>query len=90
MLAKMRLMTPLYPREHKAKNGMASVRELVGVLKSPKKQFQLAEFKENKWTLKDSNLSISHGTDGSRLLDLKGFNQLVSMHNSSAVHCNDH
>ncbi|CAD6256017.1 unnamed protein product [Miscanthus lutarioriparius] len=64
-------------REHKAKNGMASVRELVGVLKSPKKQFQLAEFKENKWTLKDSNLSISHGTDGS-LLDLKGFNQLVN------------
>ncbi|CAD6256047.1 unnamed protein product [Miscanthus lutarioriparius] len=66
-------------REHKAKNGMASVRELVGVLKSPKKQFQLAEFKENKWTLKDSNLSISHGTDGS-LLDLKGFNQLIKLY----------
>lgn len=78
MLAKMRLMTPLYLREHKAKNGMASVRELVGVLKSPKKQFQLAEFKENKWTLKDSNLSINHGTDCS-LLDLKGDNQLVSI-----------
>jgi len=74
MFAKMRLMTPFYLREQKAKNGMAAVRELVGVLKSPKKQFQLAEFKENKWTLKDSKLSITHGADGS-LLDLKGDNQ---------------
>lgn len=82
-------MTPLYLREHKAKNSMAVVRELVGVLKSTKKQIQLAEFKENKWTLKDSNLPISHGTDGS-LLDLKGDNHLVSMHNSSSVHCNNH
>lgn len=77
MLAKMRLTTPLYLRECKAKNGMPSIRELVGVLKSPKKQFQLAEFKENKWTLKDSSLSFGHGADGS-LLDLKGDNQLVS------------
>ena len=71
-------MTNLYLREHKVKNAMACKRELVGVLKSRKQQLQLAEFRENKWTLKNSNLSISGCTDGS-MLNLKGDNQLVSL-----------
>ena len=71
-------MTNLCLREHKVKNAMACKRELVGVLKSRKQQLQLAEFRENKWTLKNSNLSISGSTDGSTL-NLKGDNQLVSL-----------
>ncbi|CAN6373143.1 unnamed protein product [Urochloa humidicola] len=63
-------------REHKVKKTTACHRELVGVLKSTKQQLQLAEFKENKWTLKNSNLSISDSTDGS-MLDVKGDNQLI-------------
>lgn len=66
-------------REHKAKNGKASVRELVGLSKSTKQQFQLAEFKENKWTLKVSSLSLCDGSDGS-ILDLKGDNQLIKLY----------
>ncbi|KAF8673413.1 hypothetical protein HU200_048977 [Digitaria exilis] len=66
-------------REHKVKKAMACNRELVGVLKSPKEQLQLAEFKENKWTLKISNLSISDSTDGS-MLDCKDDNQLIKLY----------
>ena len=71
-------MTNLCLRKHKVKNAMACKRELVGVLKSGKQQLQLAEFRENKWMLKNSNLSISGSTDGS-MLNLKGDNQLVSL-----------
>jgi len=72
-------MTNLYLREHKVKNAMACKRELVGVLKSRKQQLQLAEFRENKWTLKNSNLLISRSTDGS-MLNLKGDNQLIKLY----------
>ncbi|CAO2142468.1 unnamed protein product [Urochloa humidicola] len=66
-------------REHKVKKTTACHRKLVGVLKSTKQQLQLAEFKENKWTLKNSNLSISDSTDGS-MLDVKGDNQLIKLY----------
>ncbi|KAG2563697.1 hypothetical protein PVAP13_8KG355604 [Panicum virgatum] len=66
-------------RKHKVKNAMACKRELVGVLKSRKQHLQLAEFRENKWMLKNSNLSISGSTDGS-MLDLKGDNQLIKLY----------
>ncbi|XP_062183509.1 glycine-rich domain-containing protein 1-like isoform X2 [Phragmites australis] len=87
-------------REHKAKNGMAFIRELVGVSKPSKTQFQLAEFKENKWTLKNSNLSIaddaipSDSADGCMLV-LKGDNQLVKLYRGRRLEyeprcCNRH
>ncbi|CAL4982992.1 unnamed protein product [Urochloa decumbens] len=66
-------------REHKVKKTTACHRELVGVLKSTKQQLQLAEFKENKWTLKKSKLSISDSTDGSTL-EVKGDNQLIKLY----------
>ncbi|VAH71082.1 unnamed protein product [Triticum turgidum subsp. durum] len=46
-------------REHKAKSGMALVRELVGVTKSSKQPLQLAQFTENKWSFNNSNSSIT-------------------------------
>ncbi|GJN25596.1 hypothetical protein PR202_gb13442 [Eleusine coracana subsp. coracana] len=69
-------------RTHKAKNGMAFFQELVGLPKSSKKEFQLAEFKENKWTLTDSKLSISNDIKSSNgddccILQLTGGQQTV-------------
>ncbi|KAF7026991.1 hypothetical protein CFC21_039064 [Triticum aestivum] len=46
-------------REHKAKSGMALVRELVGVTKSSEQPLQLAQFTENKWSFNNSNSSIT-------------------------------
>jgi hypothetical protein len=81
-------MTHLYLRTHKSKNGVAFIRELVGLQKSSKKEFQLAEFKENKWTLTDSKISISNdikpsnGDDGC-ILQFKADNKLVIMTSSN-------
>ncbi|KAK3119156.1 hypothetical protein QOZ80_9BG0714790 [Eleusine coracana subsp. coracana] len=87
-------------RTHKAKNGMAFVQELVGLPKSSKKEFQLAEFKENKWTLTDSKLSISNDIKSSNgddccILQLTGGNKLVKLYRGRRLGyqrtcCNNH
>ncbi|TVU24119.1 hypothetical protein EJB05_26517 [Eragrostis curvula] len=87
-------------REHKAKNGMDFIQELVGIVKSSKKQFRLAEFKENKWALTDSSISIvddskaSNGADGC-ILQLQGDNTMIKLYRGRRLEyqrkcCNHH
>ncbi|VAH55370.1 unnamed protein product [Triticum turgidum subsp. durum] len=67
-------------REHKAKSGMDHIRELVGVTKSSKQPFQLAEFTENKWSFNNSNSSITLDLKPSKdgcINELKYDNKLV-------------
>ncbi|VAI80033.1 unnamed protein product [Triticum turgidum subsp. durum] len=70
-------------REHKAKSGMALIRELVGVTKSSKQPFQLAEFTKNKWSFNNSNLSIIHDLKPSKdgcIHELKYGNKLIKLY----------
>ncbi|KAF7098008.1 hypothetical protein CFC21_099777 [Triticum aestivum] len=70
-------------REHKAKSGMALIRELVGVTKSSKQPFQLAEFTKNKWSFNNSNLSITHDLKPSKdgcIHELKYGNKLIKLY----------
>jgi hypothetical protein len=81
---------PLHPRENKAKSGMLLNQELVGVTKSSKKPFQLAEFKETKWSFINSNLSITSDlkiTQDGCILEIKGDNKLVR---TTAVYSSTH
>ncbi|KAI4962686.1 hypothetical protein ZWY2020_027850 [Hordeum vulgare] len=74
-------------REHKAKSGMALSRELVGVTKSSKQPFQLAEFTKNNWSFNNSNLSITHDLKPSKdgcIQELKSDNKL-HMNSNAAV-----
>jgi hypothetical protein len=69
-----------YPRENKAKNGMVLNQELVGLTKTSKKAFQLAELNETKWSFINSNLSITSAlkmTQDGCILEIKGDNKLV-------------
>ncbi|XP_044974400.1 glycine-rich domain-containing protein 1-like isoform X4 [Hordeum vulgare subsp. vulgare] len=70
-------------REHKAKSGMALTQELVGVTKSSKHPFQLAEFTENKWSLNNSNPSVTHDLKPSKdgcIHELKYDNKLIKLY----------
>uniref|UniRef100_J3N9M9 Glycine-rich domain-containing protein-like n=1 Tax=Oryza brachyantha TaxID=4533 RepID=J3N9M9_ORYBR len=70
-------------RDQKAKNGMFVARELVGVTKSSKKPFKLAELMDNKWSLSNSNLCITNdikpSKDGS-VLELKCDNKMIKLY----------
>lgn len=70
---------------------MVVARELVGVTKSSKKPFKLAEFVDNKWSLSSSNLCITNdmkpSKDGS-ILELKCDNKMVSDANTLPAHIN--
>lgn len=70
---------------------MVVARELVGVTKSSKKPFKLAEFVDNKWSLSNSNLCITNdmkpSKDGS-ILELKCDNKTVSDANTLPAHIN--
>ncbi|VAH55396.1 unnamed protein product [Triticum turgidum subsp. durum] len=70
-------------REHKAKSGMDHIRELVGVTKSSKQPFQLAEFTENKWSFNNSNSSITLDLKPSKdgcINELKYDNKLIKLY----------
>uniref|UniRef100_R7W9P0 Glycine-rich domain-containing protein 1 n=1 Tax=Aegilops tauschii TaxID=37682 RepID=R7W9P0_AEGTA len=70
-------------REHKAKSGMALIRELVGVTKSSKQPLQLAEFTENKWSFNNSNSSITLDLKPSKdgcINELKYDNKLIRLY----------
>ncbi|EEC68555.1 hypothetical protein OsI_36873 [Oryza sativa Indica Group] len=80
-------------RDQKAKNGMVVARELVGVTKSSKKPFKLAEFVDNKWSLSNSNLCITNdmkpSKDGS-ILELKCDNKTGKRLEFQRKCCNNH
>ncbi|KAL5204335.1 hypothetical protein ABZP36_009206 [Zizania latifolia] len=85
-------------RDHKAKNGMTVARELIGVTKSSKKPFKLAEFEDNKWSLSNSNLCISNGMQPSKdscILEIKGDNKMIKLYQGRKLEfqpkcCNNH
>ncbi|XP_014758188.1 glycine-rich domain-containing protein 2 [Brachypodium distachyon] len=70
-------------RDHKTKKDKALIQELVGVTKSSKNTFRLAELKENKWYFINSNLSINNDLRPSQdgcILELKGDNKLIKLY----------
>lgn len=69
-------------RRVKQKNGMnngISKRNIVGVTSLSKKPHVLAEYAENKWSLKDYNLSLyieKENSQGAHIFELSGNNQV--------------